>query len=191
MNNTTFQGEQYLQHQNIEADIRKVTQVQNVIIGAAPAGATQGVPHTMQQNPEQVSVDVSAAASPQSQQQRAMPSNNQNTANEINKLLSDNEVKDLHTKIKDFKEPIVHLYGFLVATGVLLCVLLFVLCLAFNNIDANIAIYVCAAIAVIGIFLIYMVGHLAKHLFKMYNKYQIKKFALLIDYAKDINKVRK
>ena len=36
-----------------------------------------------------------------------------------------------------------------------------------------------------------MVAHLAKHLFKLYNKYQIRKLDLLIDYAKDINKVKK
>lgn len=192
--NNTFQGEQDLQHQNTEADARKVMQVQNVIIGAAPTGIMRGVPNvanTAQQNPEQIAMDISAMASVQSQPHVASPNNsNQNNTSEINKLLSDSEVKAIHDEIKNFKEPSLNLYVFLGLTALLLCLLLWILVLAFNNIDASIAVYVCAAIAVMGIFLIYMIAHLAKHLFKLYNKYQIEKFDLLIDYAKDINKIK-
>lgn len=183
---TNFQGEQDLQHQNTEADTRKVTQVQNVIIGAAPGVPLQNTQTAAQPQAEATSADNAPAAQQANPVAQPIKIKKESTV----KLLGVREVGQVHDIIKDHKDDNISVYFVIVVVTLLLGVLLFVLTLAFNNIDANIAIYVCAAIAAIGIFLIYTIGHLAKHLFQLNNKYQLRKLELLIDYTKSINETK-
>ena len=179
-------SEEMRQNGNYDASNNNTT---TVIIGAT-SGLSVNDGHVVINEPhteESVKTHSTEAQSSTSEAKTTSESNS-SSSSKSRSLLTYTEVEAINSEIKSFAYKNTEIYPVIAGIIVALVVLLGVLSSAFGNMDASIAIYVCTAIAAIGIFLIYMVVHMAKQLFKLNRKYQLKKLALLIDYAKNINK---
>lgn len=166
---------------NQNGDKNNITNINNVIIGSTRGLSVNDRQVVINEESDKETVEIHRTEETRSTAEVR-------TTSEASLAASAVDVQQISNDINNFTYDNKGLYYVLGIVTILLCGLLFVLSFAFGNMDSSIAIYVCAAIAVIGIFLIYMITNLAKHLFKISRKYQLKKLALLIDYAKNINR---